>query len=77
MHAAEAVLLALYYLVLSALAVYSVHRFYLVRLRRHTPEPARITAAVYPPITVQLPMYNEPNVVARQRQQPGEQAAGR
>src|SRR5687768_10118185 len=65
MHAAEAVLLALYYLVLSALAVYSVHRFYLVRLRRRTPEPARITAAVYPPLTVQLPMYNEPNVAER------------
>src|SRR5688500_14432032 len=65
MNAAEAVLLALYYLVLSALAVYSVHRFYLVRLRRCTPEPARITAQVYPPLTIQLPLYNEPNVAER------------
>lgn len=65
MNAAEAVVLALYYVVLSALAVYSVHRFYLVRLRRRTPEPARITAQVFPPLTIQLPLYNEPNVAAR------------
>ena len=65
MNAAEAVVLALYYAVLSALAVYSVHRFYLVRLRRRTPAPERITAQVFPPLTVQLPLYNEPNVVER------------
>src|SRR5687768_2085186 len=65
MNAPEAVLLALYYLVLSALAVYSVHRFYLVRLRRRTPEPVRITAQTFPPLTIQLPLYNEPNVAAR------------
>jgi cellulose synthase/poly-beta-1,6-N-acetylglucosamine synthase-like glycosyltransferase len=65
MNAAEAVTLTLYYLVLSVLAVYSIHRFYLVRLRRRTPEPARATADVFPPLTVQLPLYNEPNVAAR------------
>jgi cellulose synthase/poly-beta-1,6-N-acetylglucosamine synthase-like glycosyltransferase len=65
MSAAEAGLLALYYFVLSAVAVYSVHRFHLVRLRRRSPEPVRATAPVYPPLTVQLPLYNEPHVAAR------------
>ena len=65
MSPAEAVILTLYYLVLSVLAVYSVHRFYLVRLRRRTPEPPRATANVFPPLTIQLPLYNEPNVAAR------------
>jgi len=65
MTAAETCVLLLYYAVLSALAVYSIHRFYLVRLRRRSPVPDRETAPVYPPLTVQLPLYNEPNVVAR------------
>ncbi|MGN6186147.1 MAG: glycosyltransferase [Thermoanaerobaculia bacterium] len=65
MTATETAILALYYLVLSVLAVYSVHRFHLVRLRRRIPPPARITANVFPPLTVQLPLYNEPNVAAR------------
>jgi cellulose synthase/poly-beta-1,6-N-acetylglucosamine synthase-like glycosyltransferase len=65
MSAAEASLLTLYYLVLSILAVYSIHRFYLVRLRRSSPQPARITAAVFPPVTIQLPLYNEPAVAER------------
>lgn len=65
MHPAEAVLLTLYYLVLGVLSVYSLHRFYLVRLRRRTPEPPRITANVFPPLTIQLPLFNEPNVAAR------------
>lgn len=61
----ETAVLALYYAVLSVLAVYSVHRFYLVRLRRRLPVPARATADVYPTLTVQLPLFNEPNVAAR------------
>jgi cellulose synthase/poly-beta-1,6-N-acetylglucosamine synthase-like glycosyltransferase len=65
MTAAETGVLTLYYLVLSVLAVYSIHRLYLVRLRRRTPPPARLTADVHPPLTVQLPLYNEPNVAAR------------
>ena len=65
MNAAEALILTLYYAVLSVLAVYSVHRFYLVRLRRRTPEPRRITGDVFPPLTIQLPLFNEPNVAAR------------
>jgi cellulose synthase/poly-beta-1,6-N-acetylglucosamine synthase-like glycosyltransferase len=62
---AEIATLALYYVVLSALAVYSLHRFYLVRLRRRTPEPLRVTREHFPPLTIQLPLYNEPNVAAR------------
>ncbi|HUP59245.1 MAG TPA: glycosyltransferase [Thermoanaerobaculia bacterium] len=65
MSSAEIAVLTLYYLVLSVLAVYSVHRFYLVRLRRRTPPPAHVTADVFPPLTIQLPLYNEPNVAAR------------
>src|SRR5688572_2105018 len=65
MSLAETGVLTLYYLVLSVLAVYSIHRLHLVRLRRRTPPPARATAAVYPALTVQLPLYNEPNVAAR------------
>jgi cellulose synthase/poly-beta-1,6-N-acetylglucosamine synthase-like glycosyltransferase len=62
---AETAVLTLYYFVLGTLAVYSLHRFYLVRLRRRTPEPPRITSDVFPPLTIQLPLYNEPNVAAR------------
>lgn len=65
MSLAETGVLTLYYLVLSILAVYSIHRLHLVRLRRRTPPPTRATAAVYPPLTVQLPLYNEPNVALR------------
>jgi cellulose synthase/poly-beta-1,6-N-acetylglucosamine synthase-like glycosyltransferase len=65
MSPAETGVLTLYYLVLSVLAVYSIHRLHLVRLRRRTPPPARVTANVFPPLTVQLPLYNEPNVAAR------------
>ena len=65
MSPAEAVVLALYYVVLGALTVYSLHRFYLVRLRRRTPEPRRITGDAFPPLTIQLPLFNEPNVAAR------------
>src|SRR6185436_16068829 len=65
MRPAEIVVLVLYYAVLSALAVYSLHRFYLVRLRRRTPEPPRLTRRQFPPLTIQLPLYNEPNVAAR------------
>ncbi|HEX2835950.1 MAG TPA: glycosyltransferase [Thermoanaerobaculia bacterium] len=65
MNATETAVLALYYAVLSVLAVYSVHRFHLVRLRRRLPPPRRITANLFPSLTVQLPLYNEPNVAAR------------
>jgi len=65
MNVAEAGVLTLYYLVLSVLAVYSLHRFHLVRLRRRSPEPARQTQDTFRPVAIQLPLWNEPNVAAR------------
>ncbi|HEX2062416.1 MAG TPA: glycosyltransferase [Thermoanaerobaculia bacterium] len=65
MNAAEAGVLVSYYLVLGALAVYSLHRLHLVRLRRRARGRPRVTADVHPPLTIQLPLYNEPNVAAR------------
>ncbi|HWW61392.1 MAG TPA: glycosyltransferase, partial [Thermoanaerobaculia bacterium] len=65
MSPAEAVVLALYYITLGILTVYSVHRLYLVRLRRRATTPARVVACDFPPLTVQLPLFNEPNVAAR------------
>ena len=66
MTAMEAVVLALYYLTLGALAGYSIHRLHLVRLRRRHIAPELPPAPeVWPSLTVQLPLFNEPNVVAR------------
>ncbi|MBV8516776.1 MAG: glycosyltransferase [Acidobacteria bacterium] len=65
MHGAETAVVTLYYVILLVLSVYSVHRLHLVRLRRRTPPPARVTANVWPSLTIQLPLYNEPNVAAR------------
>lgn len=65
MHGAETAVVTLYYVILLVLSVYSVHRLHLVRLRRRTPPPARITGNVWPSLTIQLPLYNEPNVAAR------------
>ena len=63
----DAAVLCTYYLALGVLAVYGAHRFYLVRLRRRhagtraaAPAPER-----WPSLTVQLPLFNEPNVAAR------------
>jgi cellulose synthase/poly-beta-1,6-N-acetylglucosamine synthase-like glycosyltransferase len=67
MSAPEVAVLIAYYLALGILALYSVHRFYLVRLRRRhaaardePPAPAR-----WPSVAIQLPVFNEPNVVTR------------
>jgi cellulose synthase/poly-beta-1,6-N-acetylglucosamine synthase-like glycosyltransferase len=69
MNPADALILSVYYLTLGVLAIYSVHRLYLVRLRRKfgaeaTRGVAR-TPENWPAVTVQLPLYNEPNVAAR------------
>ena len=69
MNPADALILSVYYLTLGVLAIYSVHRLYLVRLRRKfgaeaTRGLAR-TPEAWPGVTVQLPLYNEPNVAAR------------
>jgi cellulose synthase/poly-beta-1,6-N-acetylglucosamine synthase-like glycosyltransferase len=63
----DALLLIAYYLALGILAIYSVHRLYLVRLRRTLdgPRPSPPPPEAWPSITVQLPLFNEPNVAAR------------
>src|SRR5258706_8409228 len=63
----DALLLIAYYLALGTLAIYSVHRLYLVRLRRthDLPRPQPTLPSAWPSVTVQLPLFNEPNVAAR------------
>lgn len=62
----EAAVLVLYYLTLGVLAVYSIHRLHLVRLRRrHLAPPPPGALRVWPSLTVQLPLFNEPNVAER------------
>src|SRR5947207_14014527 len=67
MSALDAAVLAIYYLALGVLALYSVHRFYLVRLRRRHGAPRETPPAPdrWPSVTIKLPLYNEPNVPAR------------
>ncbi len=64
----ESLLLAAYFLVLSVLAVYGMHRYFLVHLyfkhRTAEPRPAAEFERL-PKVTVQLPLYNERYVVAR------------
>jgi cellulose synthase/poly-beta-1,6-N-acetylglucosamine synthase-like glycosyltransferase len=65
---AETLILATYFFVLVILAVYGWHRYYLVYLymknRDRQPVPAA-PLAVLPPVTVQLPIYNEMYVADR------------
>ncbi|HEX9983099.1 MAG TPA: glycosyltransferase [Thermoanaerobaculia bacterium] len=66
MSLADAAVLASYYLTLGVLTVYSVHRLHLISLRRRHAPPQRATELTrWPSVTVQLPLYNEPNVAAR------------
>ncbi len=60
-------MLALYYLVLGCLALYGLHRLVLVWVlaRRRRPHTAPPPPAVWPRVTVQLPLYNERYVAAR------------
>jgi cellulose synthase/poly-beta-1,6-N-acetylglucosamine synthase-like glycosyltransferase len=65
---ASSAILALYYLVLGALAFYGLHRFVLVwtfwrSARRRALEPPAV--GEWPPVTVQLPIYNERHVATR------------
>ena len=58
----ETLILVLYFFVLSILAIYGWHRYYLVYLyMKHKDQaplpPEPLTA--FPPVTVQLPIYNE------------------
>lgn len=61
-------LLVLYYLTLGVLALYGVHRLWLVGVylrTRHRKPPTPETPAEWPVVTVQLPLYNEMYVAAR------------
>ena len=64
----ETLILALYFFVLSILAIYGWHRYYLVYLymknKGNAPAPAP-EPAVLPPVTVQLPIFNEMYVADR------------
>ncbi|HVE66534.1 MAG TPA: glycosyl transferase family 2, partial [Thermoanaerobaculia bacterium] len=69
MHAtAQLATLIAYYVVLFLLAVYGVHRAFMVRLyyrhRRDVPRPLG-SLDTLPVVTVQLPIYNEVYVVER------------
>lgn len=65
---AQIATLVVYYIVLGLLAMYGTHRVLMVRLyyrhRREVPRPAGDLLPL-PPITVQLPLYNEVYVVER------------
>ena len=67
----ETLILVLYFFVLSILAIYGWHRYYLVYLymknrdkvpNPNTPPPS---LAEMPPVTIQLPIYNEMYVADR------------
>src|SRR4030095_5432136 len=64
----ETLILATYFFVLVILAVYGWHRYYLVYLymknKGRQPVPAG-TLDVLPPVTIQLPIYNEMYVADR------------
>ena len=68
-NAFDLLLLIPYFLVLIVLAVYGMHRYYLVytyfRHRRNVPEPPPGPLEPLPRVTVQLPLYNEMYVAER------------
>lgn len=66
--AGQTALLAVYYSLLVVLAVFGLHRVVLIHQLSKRRGPAGVTPAdpaVWPSVTVQLPLYNEPNVAAR------------
>jgi len=68
MTVAETLILWTYFLVLVVLAVYGWHRYYVVFLymrNRHRQPVPRGSMAVLPPVTIQLPIYNELYVADR------------
>src|SRR4029079_2561122 len=64
----QTLILVLYFFVLSILAIYGWHRYYLVYLymkhKDQAPAPPEPLLA-FPPVTVQLPIYNEMYVADR------------
>ena len=64
----ETLILVLYFFVLSILAIYGWHRYYLLSLyrkNRHKIPTAPPLPAVLPRVTIQLPIYNEMYVADR------------
>jgi cellulose synthase/poly-beta-1,6-N-acetylglucosamine synthase-like glycosyltransferase len=64
----ETFILVLYFFVLSILAIYGWHRYYLVYLYMKNRDKAPLPAPPlreYPPVTIQLPIYNEMYVADR------------
>jgi cellulose synthase/poly-beta-1,6-N-acetylglucosamine synthase-like glycosyltransferase len=67
----ETLILVLYFFVLSILAIYGWHRYYLVYLymknRDKAPDPAvpALPQSALPRVTIQLPIYNEMYVADR------------
>src|SRR5687768_2197578 len=64
----ETLVLVLYFFILSILAIYGWHRYYVVYLymknRDRVPAPVPPPAAL-PPVTIQLPIFNEMYVADR------------
>ncbi len=58
-------LLTAYYGALVLVTVYALHRLHLIKLRRRYASPEPKHARRWPALTVQLPLYNEPNVAER------------
>ena len=58
-------LLIVYYGALGLVTTYAVHRLHLVKLRRRYTSPARESLDRWLALTIQLPLYNEPNVAER------------
>jgi cellulose synthase/poly-beta-1,6-N-acetylglucosamine synthase-like glycosyltransferase len=67
MSAIDVAVLSIYTCALGVLAIYSIHRFHLVRLRRRHTAPGAEPASPsrWPSVAIQLPLFNEPNVAAR------------
>src|SRR4030081_2012086 len=65
----DLLLLIPYFFVLSVLAIYGMHRYYIVyayyRHRRNLPAPQSRALTPLPRVTIQLPVYNERYVVKR------------
>src|SRR5512135_102194 len=65
----ETAILGAYFFILSILAVYGWHRYYLVYLymkyRDNVPKPPAVGFDELPIVTVQLPIYNEMYVAER------------